>query len=81
MFKPKAGSVFGNGDLDGDQRQASRKAVGNQNRTQHSYGIKNEAKEGTQRAFTKAKKAGAGRPATPVEINPVKVDAIGQTYN
>ena len=75
MFKPKAGSVFGNGDLDGDQRQASRKAVGNQNRTQHSYGIKNEAKEGTQRAFAKARKA------TPVEINPVKVDAIGQTYN
>lgn len=69
MFKPKTGPVFGNGDLDGDERQASRKAVGNQNRTQHSYGVKmeEEVKQGTQKSLAKAlnKKA-----ATPVTINP-----------
>ena len=80
MFKPKAGPVFGNGDLDGDERQASRKSVENQNRTPHSYGIKmeEEKKKGTQRAF---QQAGKNRVGNVVVIDPVKNDAIGQTYN
>lgn len=80
MFRPKSGPVFGNGDLDGDDRQASRKAVGNQNRTPHSYGIKmeEEKKKGTQRALQQADKT---RKGTVVVIDPVKHDAIGQTYN
>ena len=89
MFKPKTGSVFGNGDLDGDQRQASRKAVGNQNRTQNSYGIKmeEEAKNGTQRAIEKKQEKQTGKTMTGQTPDPVVQDpdktgmSVGQTNN
>ena len=77
VHTPKRSSVFGNrklGDL--KDREAPRKAVGNQNLSPGRYDVNEEKKQGTQRALTRAK-----RMATPVEINPVKADAIGQTYN
>ena len=69
---PKRSSVFGNrkiGDL--KDREASRKAVGNQNLSPGRYDVKEEAKKGTQKSLSRAK-------VTPVEINPVKADAMGQ---
>lgn len=74
VHRPKRSTVFGNRDLDGDERQASRKAVGNQNLSPGRYDVKEEARRGTQRALSKVRK-------TEVVINPVKPDAIGQTYN
>lgn len=77
VHTPKRSSVFGNrklGDL-GD-REAPRKAVGNQNLSPGRYDVNEEARKGTQRALSKVNKR-----ATPVEINPVKQDAIAQTYN
>lgn len=71
---PKRSSVFGSrktGDL--TDREASRKAVGNQNLTPGRYDVNEEAKKGTQRALSKIK-------ATPVEINPEK-NTVAQTFN
>jgi len=81
---PKRSSVFGNRDLDGDRRQQYRKAVGNQNLNPSRYDVKEETREGTQRALSKAKKMQTGKigsTATPVIINPEKPDALGKTYN
>lgn len=74
VHRPKRSSVFGNRDLDGDERQASRKAVGNQNLSPGRYDVKEEARKGTQRALSKVR-------GTEVIINPVKQDATGTTYN
>ena len=74
VHSPKRSSVFGNrkiGDL--KDRQASRKAVGNQNLSPGRYDVNEEAKKGTQRALSKIK-------ATPVEINPEK-NTVAQTFN
>ena len=75
VHSPKRSSVFGNrktGDL--TDREASRKAVGNQNLTPGRYDVNQEAKKGTQRALSKV------RQATPVEINPEK-NTVAQTFN
>jgi hypothetical protein len=75
VHSPKRSSVFGNrktGDL--TDREASRKAVGNQNLTPGRYDVNEEAKKGTQRALSKV------RQATPVEINPEK-NTVAQTFN
>jgi len=75
VHSPKRSSVFGNrktGDL--TDRESSRKAVGNQNLTPGRYDVNEEAKKGTQRAFSKVKQA------TPVEINPEK-NTVAQTFN
>lgn len=72
---PKRSSVFGSrktGDL--TDREASRKAVGNQNLTPGRYDVNEEARKGTQRALSKVKQA------TPVEINPEK-NTVAQTFN
>jgi hypothetical protein len=77
VHSPKRSSVFGNrklGDL--TDRQASRKAVGNQNLSPGRYDVNEEARKGTQRALSKLQKR-----ATPIVIDPVKQDAIAQTYN
>lgn len=75
VHRPKRSSVFGNRDLDGDQRQQYRTAGGNQNLTPGRYDVKEEARQGTQRALSKAKRA------TQVTIDPEVSDAIGRTYN
>ena len=74
VHTPKRSSVFGNrkiGDL--KDREAPRKAVGNQNLSPGRYDVNEEAKKGTQRALSKIK-------ATPVEINTEK-NTVAQTFN
>ncbi len=86
VHTPKRSSVFGNrklGDL-GD-RNAFRKAVGNQNLSPGRYDVNEEAKKGTQRALSNAEqkkvnKAETGAAGTPVTINPEK-SIVGQTFN
>ena len=83
---PKRSSVFGNrklGDL--KDREAPRKAVGNQNLTPGRYDVNEEVKKATQKSLPKANemklaKAQSGGTGTPVTINPEK-SIIGQTYN
>jgi hypothetical protein len=84
VYRPKRSSVFGVrklGDL--TDREASRKAIGNQNLTPGRYDVNEEAKKGTQKSLSKIKagKAETGGTETPVVINPEKPDAIGKTYN
>ena len=74
VHRPDIKSVFGPNKLVPNDRQSSRKAVGNQNLTPGRYNVNEEMKNGTQRAISK-------RQATPVIINPDKPDAIGKTYN
>lgn len=86
VHRPKRSSVFGSRDLDGDERQASRKAVANQNLTPGRYDVKEELREATQKSLSKANKMKSGKAETggtetPVIINPEKPDAIGRTYN
>ena len=73
VHTPKRSSVFGNRKLVPNDRQASRKAVGNQNLSPGRYDVNEEARKGTQRALSKIK-------ATPVEINPEK-NTVAQTFN
>jgi len=76
VHRPKRSSVFGNRKLgDVGDRTKSMDAVGNQNLSPGRYDVNEEARMGTQRALSKAKKA------TEVFINPDKPDAIGKTYN
>ena len=84
VHRPKRSSVFGVrklGDL--TDREAPRKAIGNQNLTPGRYDVNEEAKKGTQKSLSKIKagKAETGGTETPVIINPEKPDAIGKTYN
>lgn len=83
VHTPKRSSVFGNrktGDL--TDRQASRKAVGNQNLSPGRYDVNEEAKKATQKSLSKVKtdRAESGGTATPVFINPEK-NTVAQTYN
>ena len=85
---PKRSSVFGSrktGDL--TDREASRKAVGNQNLTPGRYDVNEEAKKATQKSLSRAKQnemqsnqAQSGGTGTPVTINPEK-SIVGQTFN
>ena len=62
VHTPKRSSVFGNrklGDL--TDREAPRKAVGNQNLSPGRYDVNEEAKKGTQKSLSKIK---AGRADT-----------------
>lgn len=79
---PKRSSVFGNrktGDL-GD-RQASRKAVGNQNLSPGRYDVNEEAKKATKKALSQTNKTMTGNVPSPVVQDPEKPDAIGRGYN
>ena len=86
VHSPKRSSVFGNrkiGDL--KDRQASRKAVGNQNLSPGRYDVNEEAKKATQKSLSKSNemklnKADTGGTGTPVTINPEK-SIVGQTFN
>ena len=83
VHAPKRSSVFGSrktGDL--TDREASRKAVGNQNLSPGRYDVNEEAKKGTQKSLSKIKagRAETGGTETPVFINPEK-SIVGQTYN
>ena len=53
VHKPNIKSVFGPNKLVPNDRQASRKAVGNQNLTPGRYNVNEEVKDGTQRAIKK----------------------------
>lgn len=83
---PKRSSVFGSrktGDL--TDREASRKAVGNQNLTPGRYDVNEEAKKGTQKSLSKANETKLNRTetrgtGTPVTIYPEK-SIVGQTFN
>jgi hypothetical protein len=78
VHAPKRSSVFGNrktGDL--TDREASRKAVGNQNLSPGRYDVNEEVEQATQKSLAKASKT----KATPVEINPVVQNTVAQTYN
>ena len=88
VHSPKRSSVFGNrkiGDL--KDREAPRKAVGNQNLSPGRYDVNEEAKQATQKSLAKAKEneaklnrtetRGTG---TPVTIYPEK-SIVGQTFN
>ena len=84
VHSPKRSSVFGSrktGDL--TDREASRKAVGNQNLSPGRYDVNEEAKKGTQKSLSKIKagRSEIGGTETPVIINPDKPDAVGKTYN
>ena len=88
VHDPKRSSVFGNRKLgDVGDRQASRKAVGNQNLSPGRYDVNEmvneERKKGTQRALQKVQnnKTMTGQVPDSVVQYPVKPDAIGQTYN
>lgn len=74
---PKRSSVFGVRKLVPNDRQASRKAVGNQNLTPGRYDIDEEVTQATQKSLDNASK----KKATPVEINPVVQNTVAQTYN
>ena len=87
VHTPKRSSVFGNRKLVPNDRQASRKAVGNQNLSPGRYDVNEEAKQATQKSLAKAKEneaklnrtetRGTG---TPVTIYPEK-SIVGQTFN
>ena len=87
VYTPKRSSVFGNRKLVPNDRQASRKAVGNQNLSPGRYDVNEEAKQATQKSLAKAKEneaklnrtetRGTG---TPVTIYPEK-SIVGQTFN
>jgi hypothetical protein len=83
VHTPKRSSVFGNrktGDL--TDREASRKAVGNQNLSPGRYDVNEEAKKGTQKSLSKVKagRSEASVTGTPVIIYPEK-SIVGQTFN
>lgn len=79
VHKPRRSSVFGNRDLDGDERQASRKAVANQNLSPGRYDVKEEVKQATQKSIAKASDK---RATTPVTINPVApTGSMNSQYN
>ena len=83
VHTPKRSSVFGSrktGDL--TDREASRKAVGNQNLSPGRYDVNEEAKKGTQKSLSKVKagRSEASVTGTPVIIYPEK-SIVGQTYN
>ena len=83
VHAPKRSSVFGSrktGDL--TDREASRKAVGNQNLSPGRYDVNEEAKKATQKSLSniKAGRADTGGTETQVYINPEK-SIVGQTYN
>ena len=80
VHKPNIKSVFGPNKLVPNDRQASRKAVGNQNLTPGRYNVNEEVKDGTQRAIKKVENEKKTR-GDIVVIDPVKPDAMGQTYN
>ena len=87
VHTPKRSSVFGNRKLIPNDRQASRKAVGNQNLSPGRYDVNEEAKKATQKSLSRAKQnemqsnqAQSGGTGTPVTINPEK-SIVGQTYN
>jgi hypothetical protein len=84
VHKADIKSVFGPNKLVPNDRQAARKAVGNQNLTPGRYDVNEslneEKKKGTQRALQKAQNE-KSRQGDVVVINPVKPDALGQTYN
>ena len=79
---PKRSSVFGVRKLVPNDRQASRKAVGNQNLTPGRYDIDEEAKKGTQKSLSRVKtgRTETGGTETPVIINPEK-NTVSQTFN
>ena len=81
VHRPDIKSVFGPNKLVPNDRQASRKAVGNQNLSPGRYDVNEnkdiEKKKGTQKALQKAQ----ATKGEVVVINPEKPDAIGQTYN
>ena len=87
VHTPKRSSVFGSRKLVPNDRQASRKAVGNQNLSPGRYDVNEEAKKATQKSLSRAKQnemqsnqAQSGGTGTPVTINPEK-SIVGQTYN
>jgi hypothetical protein len=86
VHRPKRSSVFGSrktGDL--ADREASRKAVGNQNLSPGRYDVNEEAKKATQKSLSLAKQNQTDQvktsgTATQVLINPEK-QTVAQTYN
>lgn len=83
VHAPKRSSVFGNRKLGGlKDREASRKAVGNQNLSPGRYDVNEEAKKGTQKSLSKIKagRSETGGTETPVIIYPEK-SIVGQTFN
>lgn len=85
VHSPKRSSVFGNRKLVPNDRQASRKAVGNQNLSPGRYDVNEEAKKGTQKSLSKANETKLNRTetrgtGTPVTIYPEK-SIVGQTFN
>ncbi len=85
VHSPKRSSVFGNRKLVPNDRQASRKAVGNQNLSPGRYDVNEEAKKGTQKSLSKSNEmklsqAQSGGTATPVIMYPEK-SIVGQTFN
>ena len=87
VHTPKRSSVFGNRKLVPNDRQASRKAVGNQNLSPGRYDVNEEAKKATQKSLSRAKQnemqtnqAQSGGTGTPVIMYPEK-SIVGQTYN
>ena len=86
VHRPKRSSVFGSrktGDL--TDREASRKAVGNQNLSPGRYDVNEEAKKATQKSLSLAKQNQTDQvktsgTATQVLINPEK-QTVAQTYN
>lgn len=86
VHSPKRSSVFGNrkiGDL--KDREAPRKAVGNQNLSPGRYDVNEEAKKATQKSLSKSNKmksnqAQSGGTGTPVIMYPEK-SIVGQTFN
>ena len=87
VHRPNRSSVFGNrklGDL--TDREAPRKAVGNQNLSPGRYDVNEEAKKGTQRVLQKTQqiktgKTLTGQAADPVVLDPVKSISSVQTNN
>ena len=85
VYTPKRSSVFGNRKLVPNDRQASRKAVGNQNLSPGRYDVNEEAKKATQKSLSKSNKmksnqAQSGGTGTPVIMYPEK-SIVGQTFN
>ena len=87
VHTPKRSSVFGSRKLVPNDRQASRKAVGNQNLSPGRYDVNEEAKKATQKSLSRAKQnemqtnqAQSGGTGTPVIMYPEK-SIVGQTYN
>lgn len=87
VHTPKRSSVFGSRKLVPNDRQASRKAVGNQNLSPGRYDVNEEAKKATQKSLSRAKQnemqtnqAQSGGTGTPVIMYPEK-SIVGQTFN